>query len=274
MTLAELFDTRYLPHVARTLKPKTVAEYERLARKVVLPLLGARDIASLTLDDAETLHATTAGRVQANRAVALLSGMLTYAVERRLLPGNPCLGLRRYPEQGRETYYTPTQSKAILTAAAACPDIRAKYVALTLLTGARPEELRDSGPSWRHGHVLRTPDGKTGSRTLFLPAAACAILDGLPVLHRRPDDQGYYFPADMNTRRSLDRLTRAAGVPRARRYDLRHTFASALLAAGVSLNIVGRMLGHRKAQTTLRYEHLAPDVGLAAAGAAAARMGA
>lgn len=268
MTLSELF-ARYLPHVARTLKPKTAAEYARLAARVLLPALGARAIDTLTLDDAEALHAAVPGRVQANRAVSLLSGALTYAAERRLLPGNPVLGVRRNPEPGREFFYTPAQTKAILSAASSSPDIRHRYLAVVLLTGARPEELRDSGPSWRHGSILRTPDGKTGARTVFLPPAACAILDGLPV---RPD--GRYFPEGMNTRRAWDRLAREAGVPAARRYDLRHSFASAGLAAGQTLDVIGRMMGHRKAQTTLRYAHLAPDVGLAAVAAAAERMGA
>ena len=63
-------------------------------------------------------------------------------------------------------------------------------------------------------------------------------------------------------------------MPRARRYDLRHTFASAALAGGIGLDVVGLMLGHRKRETTLRYAHLAPDIGVNAAAAAAARMGA
>lgn len=269
MTLAELFDSRYLIHARRTLKPKTAAEYERLARREILPRLGARDVTSFTLDDAETLHGAVPGRVQANRAVSLLSGMLSYAAERRLIPANPCLGLRRNPEPGREFFYDRRQTRALIRAASGSPDIRWQYLTLLLLTGARPEELRDSGPGWRHGSVLRTPDGKTGSRTIFLPPAACAILEALPV---RAD--GRYFPPDLNTRRAWGHLCRAAGVPVARRYDLRHTFASAGLSAGNSLAVIGQMLGHRKAQTTLRYAHLEPEVGLAGAAAAAKVLGA
>jgi len=100
-----------------------------------------------------------------------------------------------------------------------------------------------------------------------LPPAACAILDDLTVVN------GRYFPAGMDLRRAWVRILRAAGVPVARMYDLRHTFASSALAAGVGLDIVGRLLGHRKAQTTLRYAHLAPDTGLAGALAATQRMG-
>jgi site-specific recombinase XerD len=40
-------------------------------------------------------------------------------------------------------------------------------------------------------------------------------------------------------------------------HDLRHSFASMLISDGVSLHIVGGMLGHTQAQTTQRYAHIA-----------------
>jgi integrase len=273
MTLSELFETRYLPSVQKTLKPKTVSEYTRLYQTTIKPVLGDRAVTSITVDDAERVHQFTAGNVQANRALALLSTVMGYAVQRRLLGHNPCRGIRRNKEKGREFFYTPAQTKKLLAAASASPDIRHKYIALELLTGCRPGELLESGPAWRHGSVLRTPDGKTGARTIFLPDAACAILDGLPLIEW-PDGSSRYFPPWMSLRRAWEQLYKAAGVPKARLYDLRHTFASAALAAGESLPVIGQLLGHRKAQTTLRYAHLDPDVGVDAAQRAAKRMGA
>jgi site-specific recombinase XerD len=51
-----------------------------------------------------------------------------------------------------------------------------------------------------------------------------------------------------------------------------HAFASAAVAGGDSLFIVGKLLGHRQAATTERYAHLAPDPALAAATRTAARL--
>lgn len=268
MKLITLFECRYLPFARKHLKPKTVWEYERLFRREILPRLGETFLHKLTLEDAERLHEQVPGKVQANRAVSYLSAVLTYAVDRRILDTHPCRGVKRNRERGREFFYTPAQTKALLAACARHTDVRAKYIALELLTGVRPGELLESGPSWRHGAVLRTPDGKTGARTIFLPDAACAILDGLKVRG------GRYFPdlTPGRLRRPWERLCREAGVPRARMYDLRHTFASAALAAGHNLDAVGQAMGHAKVQTTRRYAHLAPDVGLKIAASAAERM--
>jgi integrase len=42
-------------------------------------------------------------------------------------------------------------------------------------------------------------------------------------------------------------------------YDLRHTYASVGAGGGLSLPLIGRLLGHTQARTTQRYAHLADD---------------
>lgn len=53
--------------------------------------------------------------------------------------------------------------------------------------------------------------------------------------------------------------TPPAGLTDVRIHDLRHTFASVLVSSGLSLPIVGALLGHTQVQTTARYAHLMDD---------------
>jgi site-specific recombinase XerD len=54
-------------------------------------------------------------------------------------------------------------------------------------------------------------------------------------------------------------LTKMAGIKGYRLHDKRHMFASHLVSSGLSLEIVGRLLGHTSAETAKRYAHLADD---------------
>ena len=54
-------------------------------------------------------------------------------------------------------------------------------------------------------------------------------------------------------------VTQQAALEDYRLHDNRHTHASHLVSSGLSLEIVGRLLGHTNPLTTKRYAHLADD---------------
>ncbi len=62
-----------------------------------------------------------------------------------------------------------------------------------------------------------------------------------------------------NVRKAFEGARKRAGIVDFRFHDLRHTFASHLIMAGVDLRTVQELLGHKSFETTLRYAHLSPE---------------
>jgi integrase len=60
-------------------------------------------------------------------------------------------------------------------------------------------------------------------------------------------------------RRVWEDVCKKAKLPGVRVHDLRHSYASLLASAGLSLPIIGALLGHTQAATTQRYAHLLDD---------------
>ena len=111
-------------------------------------------------------------------------------------------------------------------------------------------------PKRRPGAVS---DRYPGQRSRSSPASAAG-----PPAHgcsQRPEESA----TSSGSRRCGPRSAAAAGLEDVHLHDLRHTVGAAAASSGTSLVIVGRMLGHRKARSTERYAHVAPDVAADAA---------
>jgi integrase len=155
------------------------------------------------------------------------------------------------------------------------PDLRAgafadylkPLVLVSLHTGMRRGEL--FALTWQNvdmaaGRItVQGATAKSGTtRHLPLNSEALAVLRGWR--DQAADKAELAFPgkhgdALNNTRRSWEGVLRAAGITRFRWHDMRHTFASNLVMAGVDLNTVRELLGHSDYKMTQRYAHLAPE---------------
>ena len=136
-------------------------------------------------------------------------------------------------------------------------------VRLLSLTGARLGEiinLKWDYVNWEKG-TLDLPDSKTGAKPIYLNGPAKDLLSQIV---RQPDNPYVCCGAVpgqkiVNIQKSWRRLRTMAELDDVRLHDLRHTFASVAVSNGVSLHIVGALLGHSQPRTTARYAHLAAN---------------
>ena len=182
---------------------------------------------------------------------------------------NPCRSVTRYPQRKRERFLTDTEFTRlgqVLDDVDTEGGASASAVAalrLLMLTGCRKSEILTL--RWEYvvldASELRLPDAKTGARIVPLSPSAVRLLAGLPCQNGNP----WVIPGRKpgTHMRDLDDaweiLRSRAGLRDVRIHDLRHSFASRALALGESLPMIGKLLGHRKVDTTARYAHLARD---------------
>jgi integrase len=133
-----------------------------------------------------------------------------------------------------------------------------------VLTGARLTEiltLRWDYVDLTNG-VLRLPDSKTGpNKVIFLNDAAIRLLRAMPRMEANPFviAGGKSGTRLVNLQKPWRRLRSAANLADVRLHDLRHSFAAIAAGAGMSLIVIGKLLGHTQPVTTARYAHLAAD---------------
>jgi integrase len=269
-TVADLAD-RFLSEHATRLRPKSAHEYRRILAHDVLPTLGRHKVKGVTFTDIDRLHRriSTAAPYQANRCLAVLSKMFALAVRWHMRPDNPCRDVARNKEHGRERYLTEDELARLLAALDSYRDQRvAAIFRLLLLTGARRGEvlsMRWADIDLGKG-VWTKPHSRTKQREKHAVPLSAAALAVLAELAKDKDEGDFVFPAGRSASgpmRTCEKpwrtICRAAGITGLRTHDLRHDYASRLVSAGVSLHIVGGLLGHKKPSTTARYAHLHDD---------------
>jgi integrase len=225
----------------------------------------------------------TGGKGAAAQCVALVSSIYAFAIGRGLLADNPARGVKKAPVGKVERFLSEAEIARLADALEAEAQQSGNpyppaAIKLLLFTGCRKGEIVNL--RWEHvdfeRECLRLSDSKTGAKVVYLNAPARALLRELP----RKVDSPRVIPgmradgAGPAIDKVWSRVRRAAGLSDVRLHDLRHSFASVGAAGGLSLPVIGALLGHKHAATTARYAHLSADPLRAANDAVGARIAA
>jgi integrase len=273
VTLGEWIVERWTPEHGVTLERSTRTRYADVHALHIAPML-----------DDVPLNGLTVGVLRRWQARLIAEGMkpgpsvLRHAAEAEAIPANP-LALVRAPRAGHREQVRPLAPATVERIRAALDAERAALVSVLAYAGLRPGELR----ALRWGDVReRTilvqrgadPDGKAKTtktcavRTVRLLTPLAADLREWRMASGRPGDGALVFPGrdgeawtkddwDVFRRRGWRTACRRAGLDAAPRpYDLRHSFASLLLAEGRTVHYVAAQLGHSPVLTLSTYGHL------------------
>lgn len=268
----------------------TIDNYTNLAEGHVIAALGARKLRDLTATDVDKWLADKKKSLS-TRTLRLLHSILNRAIKRAMARDKVkrnVVTLCEIPQGtgGRESKsLNLDQAKALLVAAEEEAGVMRPYVVVSLLTGARTEELR--ALRWAHVDLDGKPDAdppippsimvwrsvrehgdtktRKSRRTLALPLRCVVTLKDHYKRQGEPAGDQLVFATSKGTEldrhnvlRAFRRVAKAAGLnpgewtPR----ELRHSFVSLLSDSGVKIEDIADLCGHSGTTVTDRvYRH-------------------
>jgi integrase len=265
---------RYLDeHSKVNKKPTTYEGNKGYVERCLMPELGNYKVQEVSRADMYALQQKLSKRskAMANHCHAILSKAFNLAEVWgwRADYTNPCRHVKKFPSKPRQRFLSKaefnTLSKQLDFYAKA--QLESPYVIaalkLLLFTGCRSGEILTL--KWDYvdfdNHCFRLPDSKTGAKTVYFSNMVVDILKGL----KRQPNNPYVVAGELegkhlnNLQKPWQRIRKDCGLEDVRIHDLRHSFASMAAASGMSLPLIGAMLGHTQPQTTAQYVHLMGD---------------
>lgn len=200
-----------------------------------------------------------------NRLLATLKHMFTKAVEWEMVEEEALKKVRRVkllPENNRRLrYLSKEECQALINS---CSPHLKPIIVTALNTGMRREEILslewEKHIDLRHGFILLDITKNGERREIPINQTVREALQGLIRGINSPyvfiDEKGARYK---DVKKSFHSACRRAGIKDFTFHDLRHTFASHLVMAGIDITTIKELLGHKTLTMTLRYAHLAPS---------------
>lgn len=200
-----------------------------------------------------------------NRHLACLKHMMNKAVQWEMVKEDSLKKVRQVKllqeNNKRLRYLDKDECQSLIEACS--PHLR-PIVVTALNTGMRREEVLslewEKHIDLKHNFILLDITKNGSRREIPINQTLRGTLKGLvrrlDSPHVFTDGNGKRFK---DIKRSFGSACRKAGIKEFRFHDLRHTFASHLVMAGIDITTIKELLGHKTLTMTLRYAHLAPS---------------
>jgi integrase len=264
-TVADLCERYAAEHLPKK-RPSSQKDDRGFIKDDILPRLRRLKVADVTFTDIDRVHREITKRapIRANRCASLLSKMFALAIRWGWRADNPCKGIERNQENKRKRYLKGDELARLTVALAEHRDPQAADIVRVLLfTGARRGEVL--AMKWADldlaAGVWTKPGATTKQKTEHRVPLSAPVRQLLAAI---PQASEYVFPGRLGSHRveikgNWAAICEAAKLDGVRIHDLRHSYASILASAGLSLPVIGALLGHTRPETTARYAHLFDD---------------
>jgi len=279
------------------IKPRTYRRYRGLIDLHISPNIGEIDTTELTrrqiqeflskkkkdgnIRTGETLSATSI-----NLMLTILNMAFEYAIDMELADNNPCVRLKRSPQDGRKIEaYTKDEQRKLESIIKKENDRRLFGITLCLYSGLRIGELiglewsdvdlergiitidktvyreKDDNDEWQL--YVDKPKTVSSERVIPLPAFVAEELK-----HHKSTAKSEFVIENKKGERMpirsyqymFERLTEKANVRKLNFHALRHTFATRAIECGMDIKTLSEIMGHKNACITLnRYAHSMMD---------------
>lgn len=257
-------------HAIPKKRAKSVANDISMLNRLIIPKFGFRKTAEINHNEIQAFHNSLKPTpYQANRTLSLLSKMFELAVKWGIRADNPAKGVEKFHEEKRHRWLSADELSRLCAALDGHRNQKAaNAIRLQLLTGARIGEVLTSqwGDFDLERGVWTKPSHHTKQkRTEHLPLSKAVVSLLVSIREAQQGGSTFLFPGRSKDKPIVDlrkfwrSVTSTANIKDYRIHDNRHTHASKLVSSGMSLAVVGRLLGHTNPMTTQRYAHLADD---------------
>jgi len=220
------------------------------------------DITPQSIEQYKTFRIEKVKPATVNRELACLRVMINKAIAwDKAEDKNPFKKVKLFKENNiRERFLEKEEITKLLESCA--PHLK-PIVITALFTGMRHSEVFNL--KWQdidiHRDIINIPQTKSGKKQeIPMSGIVKKALIGVP---KHPGSAYVFCNTDgrpyTNVRKSFDAALKKCGIINFTFHDLRRTFGSQLVMAGVNIKTVQELLRHKDIKTTMRYAHLTPD---------------